>query len=531
MGILRFSGSGACIYCAVGETPAIGGATMDLQRHSGTRMQKIGLIAGPVLAIGLLLFFDLDPGRPAVTRTAAVALLMAVWWMTEAVPLAATALLPVVLFPLFGIMDGKKVAPIYFNHVILLFIGGFMVALAMQRWNLHRRIALRVLLWCGVRPRRILLGFMVSTAFLSMWISNTATTMMMVPIVLAVVLKLEEGTQQGRFATGLFLGVAYGASIGGVATLVGTPPNLSLARILNIHFPGAPEISFAGWFLFAFPVSVFFLVLAWLLLSHLHAGGRQAKTFDQRVLRDQYRALGPLSYEEAVVLANFVLLALLWLFRNEIRIGETVVPGWSGLFRGGAFLNDGTVAMGMALLLFLIPARSASAEKILDRETVAKLPWHIVLLFGGGFALATGFKDSGLSMWFGHRLAGLSAVHPMLLVAVLCLMITFLTELTSNTATAEMFLPILAALGVAIQVNPLLLMIPATLSCSFAFMLPVATPPNAIVFGTDRVRMKDMVRAGLILNLTGVAIIAGAIYTLGGSALGIELTGLPEWAR
>ncbi|MDE2887153.1 MAG: SLC13 family permease [Gemmatimonadota bacterium] len=504
---------------------------MERKKPSGTKMQRIGLIAGPVLAIALLLFTDLEPGRPAVTRTAAVALLMAVWWMTEAVPLAATALLPVVLFPLLGIMGGKKVAPIYFNHVIFLFVGGFMVALAMQRWNLHRRIALRVLLWCGVRPRRILLGFMVSTAFLSMWISNTATTMMMVPIVLAVVLKLEEGAAQGKLATGLFLGVAYGASIGGVATLVGTPPNLSFARILNIHFPDAPEISFANWFLFAFPISVLFLVVAWILLSWLHAGGRQERTFDQRVLRDQYEALGPLSYEEAVVLADFVLLAFLWLFRNEIRVGDTVIPGWSGLFPGGVYLNDGSVAMGMALLLFLIPARGGSAEKILDRETVAKLPWHIILLFGGGFALATGFIESGLSLWFGHRLAGLSAVHPLLLVAVLCLMITFLTELTSNTATAEMFLPILAALGVAIQVNPLLLMIPATLSCSFAFMLPVATPPNAIVFGTDRVRMTDMVRVGLILNLTGVAIVAGAIYLLGGSALGIELTGVPEWAK
>ena len=504
---------------------------MEKKKPSGTKMQRIGLIAGPILAIALLLFTDLEPGRPAVTRTAAVALLMAVWWMTEAVPLAATALLPVVLFPLLGIMDGKKVAPIYFNHVIFLFIGGFMVALAMQRWNLHRRIALRVLLWCGVRPRRILLGFMVSTAFLSMWISNTATTMMMVPIVLAVVLKLEEGTAHDRLATGLFLGVAYGASIGGVATLVGTPPNLSFARILNIHFPNAPEISFASWFLFAFPVSMLFLVVAWLLLSYFHAGGRHEKTFDQSVLRDQYRALGPLSYEEAVVLADFVLLAFLWLFRNEILIGDSVIPGWSELFPGGAFLNDGSVAMGMALLLFLIPARGPSARKILDRQTVAKLPWHIILLFGGGFALATGFIDSGLSMWFGHRLSGLSAVHPLLLVAILCLMITFLTELTSNTATAEMFLPILAALGVAIQVNPLLLMVPATLSCSFAFMLPVATPPNAIVFGTDRVRMTDMVRVGLILNLTGVAIVAGAIYLLGGSALGIELTGVPEWAK
>ena len=498
------------------------------------RIARVGLVVGPVLCLFFVMFTDLDPGRPEVTRMAGVALLMALWWMTEAVPLAVTALLPVVLFPALGIMDGKAVAPLYFNHIIFLFIGGFLVALAMQRWDLHKRIALRTLLLFGVQPRRILLGFMVATAFLSMWISNTATTMMMVPIVLAVVMKLEEGAGRhavSKYSAGVFLGVAYGASIGGIATLVGTPPNLSFARILTIQFPQAPEISFAEWFAFAFPISALFLVAAWLLICALHCPRDDTLELDLGTVREQYDALGPLSLEEGVVLADFVLLALLWLFRSTLTIGSLSLKGWSEFLSTGSLFNDGTVAIGMAIALFLVPSRRGAAGRVMDWETASKVPWHIVLLFGGGFALASGFRDSGLSLWFGNQLQGLSVLHPLLLVGAVCFLITFLTELTSNTATAEMFLPILAAVGVAVDVNPLLLMIPGTLSCSLAFMLPVATPPNAIVFGTDRVRMVDMARTGLVLNLVGVAVVTAAIALLGHAVLGIELGATPGWAK
>ena len=491
-------------------------------------MHRVRLIAGPVAALVIWILIDLEPGNPSVSLMAGVAVWMAIWWMTEAVPLAATALLPIVLFPLLGIMSGRDVAPIYFNHIILLFLGGFLVALAMERWGLHRRIALRVLLLFGSRPDGLLLGFMVATAFLSMWISNTATTMMMVPIVASVIATLDVGS--GRLATGLLLGVAYSASIGGAATLVGTPPNLSLARILTIQFPDAPDIAFGQWMVFGVPVSICFLAVVWLVLSRMYARDADL-SLDRSGLEEDYRSLGPMGREERSVLIVFVSLALLWVFRRDLQLGFVTVPGWSALLPHPAYLNDGVVAIALALVLFVLPSRESESGRVLDWSVAERLPWHIVLLFGGGFALAQGFVDSGLSAWLGARLVGLKSIHPILLVASVCLLITFLTELTSNTATAEMFLPILAALAVAVQVNPLLFMVPATLSCSFAFMLPVATPPNAIIFGTDRVRIRDMARTGIWLNLTGVVIVTAAVALLGPVALGIDLTEVPAWAQ
>jgi len=509
---------------------------------SGTRKQPwethllnrfLKTVSGPAIFVLFTCFIDLDPANPHVSIMAGVGLWMAVWWITEVVPLAVTALLPVVLFPLTGLMSGKQVAPVYFNHVILLFLGGFLVALAMQRWNLHKRIALRILLLSGGRPQGILLGFMITTAFLSMWISNTATTMMMVPIALAVVMRMEQllGREAvSRYSIGIFLGVAYSASIGGIATLVGTPPNLSFARILHILFPGAPQISFASWFFFAFPVSVVFLILLWAYLALRFRPGGKSFRVDREVFEKQVEELGPMGWEEKVVLTDFALLALLWLTRADIEIGSFVIPGWSGLFPDPAFLDDGTVAVCLALILFVIPARSRPGERVMDWETASGLPWNIVLLFGGGFALATGVKDSGLALWLGNHFSGAGALPPLVIVLLLCLFVTFLTEMTSNTATSEMLLPILGSLAVAIHVNPLLLMIPATLSCSFAFMLPVATPPNAIVFGTHRLRIADMARTGIWLNLAGSVLITSAVFLLGRYGFGMDLLQCPPWA-
>ncbi|UCC44614.1 MAG: SLC13/DASS family transporter [Candidatus Zixiibacteriota bacterium] len=495
--------------------------------------QLVGLVAGPVVALVLLLVFDLDPENPLVGRTAAVAALMAVWWITEAIPIPATALLPVALFPLLGIMKGKEVAATYFNHIIFLFIGGFLMALAMQRWNLHRRIALKIILLIGSSPKRIILGFMVATAFLSMWISNTATTMMMVPIAMAVIIRLRESDPSGktsRFSVGLLIGIAYSASIGGVATLIGTPPNLSFTRIFDIYFPQGPEISFAGWILFGLPCSVLFLSIAWLLLTMFFVPKNGTAATDIQVFRQERRRLGKMTYEEKVVLILFSLLALLWLFRSQIALGSFVIPGWSTLFPVPGFIDDGTVAIAVAMLLFLIPARSQKNSRLMDWKTARGLRWGIVLLFGGGFALASGFKESGLSLWLAERLTGLSDVPPTVLVASICTMMTFLTELTSNTATTEMILPLLGSLGVAIKTNPLLLMIPATLSASCAFMLPVATPPNAIVFGSGEVRMSDMIRVGIVMNLIGVVLITGLIFLLGTTVFNIDLGLFPDWA-
>jgi len=495
--------------------------------------RNIKLILGPILALLFILVFDLDSNNPLVSRTAAIAIWMAFWWITEAVPLAVTALLPIVLFPSLGIMNGKDVAPIYFNHIIFLFIGGFLVALAMRKWKLHRRIALKILMIFGSKPRNILLGFMISTAFLSMWISNTATTMMMVPIALSIIYKLEEivaGDKVKKFSVGIFLGIAYSASIGGVATLVGTPPNLSFARILTILFPNAPEITFTNWLIYASPMSLLFLFILWIILSMVFARGKEDLNISSTVFKDQYRELGPITYEEKVVLIDFVLLAILWVTRADLSIGNLNLPGWSRLFSNPSYLNDGTVAIAMALILFVIPSRSKKDKTILDWDTASKLPWNIVLLFGGGFALASGFKESGLADYLGMQLQGFGTFNPILIVIAICLFVTFLTELTSNTATAEMLLPIIGGLAVAIKINPLFLMIPATISCSFAFMLPVATPPNAIIFGTDRIKIKDMTKVGLWLNLIGAILITISIYLIGKSVFGIDLAQFPEWA-
>jgi sodium-dependent dicarboxylate transporter 2/3/5 len=493
-----------------------------------------GYIIGPGAFLYLIIFVNLDPGKPAVTYTLAVGLLMAILWITEIVPLAATSLLPVVLFPLLGIMDGKDVSATYFNHVIFLFIGGFLVALAMQRWNLHKRIALRILMLTGSRPASILLGFMLSTAFLSMWISNTACAMMMLPILLSVMQKLEETTEKSvmsKYAIGLLLGVAYSASIGGIATLVGTPPNLSFLRIFQIMFPEAPEVSFTAWFLYAFPVAVCLLAFVWWLLYSMYGPKKgQWNALEKGIFRQQYKGLGPMAFEEKIILADFIILALLWLSRSDLDFGSIMIPGWAKLFDSPEFINDGTVAIMMSVILFFIPSKKEKGQKIMNWDTAGKLPWHIVLLFGGGFALATGFKESGLSTWFGEQLNWLSDLHPFIVILMIALLVTFLTELTSNTATTEMILPILAALSVSIGVNPLFLMLPATLSASMAFMLPVATPPNAIVFGTNRLTVADMAKTGLIINLVGAIIITVFTYFTVGIIFGTNDLSLPSWA-
>ena len=491
------------------------------------------LILGPLLAVLFLIFIDLDPQNRIVTITAAIAIWMAFWWVTEAVPLAVTALLPIILYPTLGVMSGKDVAPIYFNHIIFLFIGGFLVALAMRKWKLHRRIALRILMIFGSKPRNILLGFMLATAFLSMWISNTATTMMMVPIALSIVYKLEEiidADKVKKYSLGIFLGIAYSASIGGVATLVGTPPNLSFARILTILFTNAPEISFATWLMYALPISAVFLIILWGIFSVIFNPKSKEFKIDPSIFRKEYNKLGPMSFEEKIVLIDFVLLAVLWVFRANIQIGDFTIPGWSQLFPYPNYLNDGTVAITMALILFVVPSMKDRKQRILDWDTAAKLPWNIVLLFGGGFALASGFKASGLADYLGQQLQGFGVFHPIVIVIAICLFVTFLTELTSNTATAEMLLPIIGGLAVAIKINPLFLMIPATISCSFAFMLPVATPPNAIIFGTNRVKIADMARVGLWLNFIGAILITISIYLIGKTVFGIDLSQFPEWA-
>lgn len=494
--------------------------------------KRVGLFTGILAAILILLFTELNPQKPATTATLAIAVLMAIWWVTEAIPIAITALLPVALFPLLGIMNGKDVSSVYFNHVIFLFIGGFLVALAMEKHNLHKRIALKILLKTGTGHGKILFGFMFATAFLSMWMSNTATAMMMIPVAISIIAKFNELLNKKdakKFSISLLLGIAYSASIGGIATLIGTPPNLSFSRIFAIIFPDAPEITFSQWFIFALPISIILLFMAWSVLVFKFGTKFKQGSSENNIFKNQYTKLGKPSFEEKAVFIAFISLATLWITRSGITVENFKIPGWSVIFKNPKFINDGTVAIFVAVILFIIPSRSNPGTKILESDSIKKLPWSIVLLFGGGFALAQGFTESGLAIWFGEQLKGLSNLHPLIIIFIITILMSFLTELTSNTATTEMLLPIIAGMAISANINPLIFMIPATLAASLAFMLPVATPPNAIIFGTNKIQISDMMRTGFILNIMGVIVVTIAMYYWGQYIFNIDINILPDW--
>jgi sodium-dependent dicarboxylate transporter 2/3/5 len=491
--------------------------------------RKFGFFLGSIGFI-LIILFPFPNLSPEGKRVLATAFLMATWWMTEAIPIPATSLLPLLLFPLLKVMGAKEAALPYADRNIFLFIGGFFIAKAMEKHNLHRRIALRISILVGTSPRKLILGFMVSTAFLSMWISNTATTMMMFPIAMAVISQI--AGEKGGFPTAMMLGIAYSASIGGVATLVGTPPNIVFAGQVRELFPGAPEITFAKWILVGLPITLIFLPLAWLYLTNIVFPIKKMEFGKSRdYLKKLLNEMGPASREEKSVLTIFILVALLWIFRRRLSFGIFTIPGWTDLLGISSYVHDSTIAIMGALLLFLIPTDWESHRFILDWETAVSIPWGVILLFGGGFSLAHAFKVSGLSEWIGYKLEILKGFsHPLLVIST-ALLLTFLTELTSNTATATLMIPILAAVSKGLGVHPFLLMIPATFSVSCAFMLPVATPPNAIVYGSGYIKISDMAKAGLFMNFLGVAIITTITYIIAIPVFHITPSLLPLWAK
>ncbi|MDH4210054.1 MAG: DASS family sodium-coupled anion symporter [candidate division WOR-3 bacterium] len=487
---------------------------------------KIGLFLGPLLFI-LILAIKPFPGLSTqATCTAGVALLMATWWITEAIPIPATALLPLILFPVFQIMNARDVAMRYADQNIFLFMGGFFIAMSMQRWELHKRIALYIVRLLGTSPRRIVLGFMCATAFLSMWISNTATAMMMFPIGLAVILHVVSAvgkdnkgvnTTPGNFKFGLslMLGIAYSASIGGIATLVGTPPNIVFAGVVRSMFPSAIEVGFLDWLKIGLPLVVVFLPVTWFYLTYIAAPPGITKIpGGKEIIRADLAALGKMNKGEKLTLIVFSLVALAWIFRRDIDIGIFAIPGWSDLMGISEYVHDSTVAIFGALLLFLLPVNFKKGIFVLNWEWALRIPWGIILLFGGGFALAAGFQVSGLAQWIGERLSFLCGVPTIIMILCICLLLTFLTELTSNTATTTMMMPVLGSLAAAACIHPFMLMIPAAMSASCAFMLPVATPPNAIVFGSGYLRIPDMARVGFFLNIIGAIIITLIVYFL-----------------
>jgi sodium-dependent dicarboxylate transporter 2/3/5 len=474
------------------------------------------VLAGPVIFVVLLLLPRPEGISPAAHATLAMAGWMAVWWLTVAVPLAVTALLPLVLIPVLGIGSPAAAAAPYANPVIFLFMGGFFIAAAMQRWQLHRRVALAVVARTGTSPRRLVAGFMLACALLSMWMSNTAATLMMMPIGIAVLSLLKAPGTGGEthdpvpgLGVALMLGIAYAGSIGGVSTLIGTPPNAVLAGLADELLD--VDLSFARWMSIGLPVTALMLGSCWALLC-LVLFKLPAKPLAgaAAVIEGERGKLGNWHAAERVTAAVFALAALAWVLRAPKQIGGLTIPGVQTLLPQA---GDATIAIAAALVLFLWPARDhdGSATRVLDWQHARSIPWDILVLFGGGLSLAFAFESTGLTEWLGGELAVLAGLPDMLIIAAVAMTFVFVTEITSNTATATLGLPVMAALGPSVGVEPLALMTAAAMGSSMAFMLPVATPPNAIVFGTGYIKPADMRRAGFWLNLMGIVVITATV--------------------
>jgi sodium-dependent dicarboxylate transporter 2/3/5 len=500
----------------------------DAFRHGA--VQWTGLIAGPALALVTYLtlpdsYVDSTGGTVVFTHagraTAALAVWMAVWWMTEAIPVFATALLPLAFLPTAGAATIRSAAAPYGHELIYLFMGGFIIALGMQRWNLHKRLAYMTLRLVGTRTHMVVAGFMGITAVLSMWVSNTATTIMMLPIALSVInLVLTRHTGQTigetnelsgeaghNFALCLLLGIAYAASIGGIGTLIGTPPNLFLASYIEDNLGG--EISFARWMAVGFPLVVVFVPLVWLLLTRVLYPIRVRRVgAEASFIRERLEEMGPMSRGEWAVFAVFTLTAAAWIFR-PLLTRATIAGGHP--FAG---LTDPGIAMIAALSLFVIPLDWKQRLFVMDWQTAVRLPWGILILFGGGLSLAAAIRVNGVSELIGNQVVSFAGLPSVILVLLVVAMMIFLTELTSNTATTAALVPILAAVAPGLGLHPYLLIVPAAIAASCAFMLPVATPPNAIVFGSGFVRIDQMVKAGFWLNIIGVVLITLLTYAI-----------------
>jgi sodium-dependent dicarboxylate transporter 2/3/5 len=519
-------------------------------------VSRIGGVLSLIAFAVIWLWPDIGGLEPSGQRLAAVAALMAICWMTQALPIEVTSLLPLVLFPLLGIQSAKRVASTYFTDSSFLYLGGFVIALGIERWKLHRRMALSIVSILGVGTRRIVLGLMLATFAISMWISNTAAALLMLPIGLALLDSLAEWREPAaakdrsfhHLAMATTLGIGYAATIGGMASLVGTPTNLVYANVFRGSYPAAPQISAGQWMTVWTPFAALFLMAAWGVLTWDSRAPRWIVPLDRRMFRHQLAELGPMRLGERCMAGVFALTVLAWLFRTDFAVGEMVLlPGWGraaerwlvdlGVPVAGRqdWINDSTVAIAVAALMFVIPGErqaDGSWRKLMDWQTAARLPWGVLLLFGGGFALAEAFRGTGLDLWCGERLAGAMSRQPLwLTVLALCLLVTFLSELTSNVATASALLPVIAGTAITLGYDPRMLMMPAGVAASCGFMLPVSTPPHAIVFGTGRIPLSQMIRRGLLLNLAGAVLITLAAYWLMAPLLGIAWGALPEWAQ
>lgn len=488
-------------------------------------LNKISLTKNTVFIIlGPLVFLllELMPKPASMSVEAyhvfAITIWMAIWWIAEALPIAVTALIPIVLFPLTGVLDISATTSSFGHKYIFLYIGGFMLAIAIEKWGLHRRIALNIINIIGSDLRFIVLGFMVATAFMSMWISNTATSVMMLPIGIAIVTQFKESLGNGhndskKFGKVLMLAIAYSASIGGFATLIGTPPNLVLAGILEETY--GIKLSFFDWMKFALPMAILLLAVAWIYLTQV-ANKMSSSEFPggRKQISAMLHDLGKITTQEKIVLVMFTLTALAWITRSLI---QKIIPG----------IDDTVIAMISGVLLFVIPA-GADNKKILHWEEAVKLPWGIILLFGGGMALANGFKVTGLASWIAEQMTSMQGLTLFVLILVLVLIVNFLTEITSNLATTAMLLPVLAPMAFAFDLHPYMFMVSVTIAASCAFMLPVATPPNAVVFGSGYLRVPDMVKSGFFMNILSALIVTAVTFYLLPSIWNIDPNVFPE---
>ena len=474
-----------------------------------------GRVASPLVALGLYFLIPAELG-PAGRWTCVLSVLMALLWITEAMPLAATALLPIVLFPVLGVLPLKETTAAYANDVIFLFMGGFILALGMEKWGLHRRIALRVLTFAGSTPRRLLGGFMAASGFLTLWISNTATTVMMLPIGVSLLKLVEQRAREeggeaevqrwAGFGPALMLGIAWASSLASLGTPIGTAPNLLLRGFVEKTY--GREMPFGAWMLAAMPVAVLLVISGWAALSVLFLRDRALKVPGGAALvREEMARLGPMNRGEQVVLVVFTATALAWIFRGPVT--DWLGPSLPFL----EHVTDTTIAMTGALLLFAIPVDLRRGQSAMDWETAGTLPWGVLLLFGGGLALAAALQKNGVDLWLGQQLLLLGSLPPWMLVVGVIAVMVLLTEITSNTAVTATFLPVLGGVAGALDMDPLSLQVPAAFAASCGFMLPVATPPNAIVFGSGFVTMRQMVKGGLVMDLISIVLLSLFAFT------------------
>ena len=480
----------------------------------------IGFVGGATIFVVLLFLPSPEGLSMAGWRTAAVALLMATWWITEVIPISATAMIPLVLFPLLGITDIGTTAIPYANPMIFLFMGGFILAIAMQEWGLHRRVALNIIKVIGSKPKNIVAGFMVSTAIMSMWVSNTAATMMMLPIALSVIdlTKLQSHTENDirmyhNFAVALMLSIAYSASVGGLATVIGTPTNALLIGFVSDSY--GIEISFAEWMLVGIPIVVLGLPIIFMAMtSWVYPVRFQTLPGGREYIESEMKRLGSITRPEAMVAFIFTTIAVLWMTRTLL---EDYIYG----------LSDAGIAIFGALLLFLIPVKASKGQFLLTWKAAERLPWGVLILFGGGLTLAGAIHRTGLAEWLGGYFGILSGWPVILIILIVCMVIIMFTELASNSATAAAFLPIMGSVAIGIGENPLILAIPVAVVASCAFMLPVATPPNAIVYGSGVMSIPEMAKAGLVLNVFFAILVTLLTYYLFTLILGIDMGVIP----